>query len=297
MSEQMLEQMSQRPGFIAALDQSGGSTPKALAGYGVPEDSWSSEAEMFALIHQMRVRIMTAPAFTGERVLATILFEQTMDGEVEGAPAPTYLWRERGIVPIVKVDQGLAEEADGVQTMKPMPGLDDLLDRAVGLGVFGTKMRSVVQHASRSGIAAVVGQQLEIGEHISTYGLVPILEPEVSIDAPDKAEAEGMLLDELRAGLDALPAGRQVMLKLSIPTIPDLYRPLVEHDRVMRVVALSGGYSRDEACERLAHDHAMIASFSRALISDLRRDMGQEEFDAALAAAVEQIYAASTEKS
>ncbi|MBW8744064.1 MAG: fructose bisphosphate aldolase [Sphingomonas sp.] len=293
---QMMAQMRDKPGFIAALDQSGGSTPKALAAYGIPEDSYSGDAAMFQLVHEMRVRIITALSFSGGKVLAAILFEKTMDGAAHGQPVPTYLWKERGVVPFLKVDKGLEEEKDGVQLMKPIPGLDDLLARAAGLNLFGTKMRSVVNRASRSGIAAIAEQQFAIGEQIAAHGLVPILEPEVLLKSPDRAAAEDMLLDELKKGLDALPAHRNVMIKLTIPVKPDLYAPLMAHPRVVRVVALSGGYSRDEACAELARNHGMIASFSRALVEDLRHQMNEAEFDAALGAAIDQIYRASTVK-
>lgn len=295
-NDSMLAQMSRKGGFIAALDQSGGSTPKALAQYGVPETAYSGEAAMFAEIHKMRVRIMTAPAFSGDKVIGAILFEGTMDGAVEGQPSPAYLWEKRGIVPFVKVDKGLEAEADGVQLMKPMPKLDELLARAVKLGVFGTKMRSVIARASASGIAAIVEQQFAVAEQIAAHGLMPIIEPEVSIKAPDKAEAERILLAEIERHLAALPAGRKVMLKLTIPTEADLYRGLTEHERVVRVVALSGGYSREDACEKLSHNHGMIASFSRALIDDLKHGMSEAEFDATLGASIEQIYRASTVK-
>ena len=293
---QMMAQMRDKPGFIAALDQSGGSTPKALAAYGIPEDSYSGDAAMFQLVHEMRVRIITAPSFSGGKVLAAILFEKTMDGAAHGQPVPTYLWKERGVVPFLKVDKGLGEEKDGVQLMKPIPGLDALLGRAAGLNIFGTKMRSVVNLASRSGIAAIAEQQFAIGEQIAAHGLVPILEPEVLLNSPDRAAAEDMLLAELKKGLDALPAHRDVMIKLTIPVKPDLYAPLMAHPRVVRVVALSGGYSRDQACAELARNHGMIASFSRALVEDLRHQMNEAEFDAALGVAIDQIYRASTVK-
>ena len=250
-TKQMSDQMTDKGGFIAALDQSGGSTPGALKLYGIPEGSYSGDAEMFALMHAMRVRIMTAPAFTGDKVIAAILFEATMDGEAAGVPVPTYLWKERGIVPFLKMDKGLEAEADGVSLMKPIPGLDALLDRAVGLGIFGTKMRSTINLASESGIAAITKQQFEIAAQISAHGLVPILEPEVLIKSPDKAGAEAILLAELQKGLDALPEGQQVMLKVTIPERADLYAPLIAHPNVTRVVALSGGYSRAEACAKL----------------------------------------------
>ena len=292
----MMAQISGKSGFIAALDQSGGSTPGALRHYGIADDAYSGEAEMFRLVHEMRVRILTAPAFTGEKVIAAILFEGTMDGLADGTPVPTYLWEQRGVVPVLKVDKGLEAEADGVSLLKPIPGLDGLLERASRLGVFGTKMRSVIAHASAPGIAAVVKQQFEIAAQIAQHGLLPIIEPEVSIKSPDKAGAEAMLLAELGKQLDALAPDRKVMLKLTLPETPDTYEPLAKHDRVARVVALSGGYSRDEACARLARNHGMVASFSRALVDDLRRDMTDAEFDATLAKAIDQIFQASTIK-
>lgn len=293
---EMMAQMRDKPGFIAALDQSGGSTPKALAAYGIPESAYSGDAEMFELIHEMRVRIITAPSFNGGKVIASILFEKTMDGLAHGQPVPTYLWKERGVVPFLKVDKGLEAEQDGVQLMKPIPGLDDLLARAAGLGVFGTKMRSVINLASKSGIAAIAEQQFALAEQIAEHGLVPILEPEALLKSPERAAAEDILLAELQKGLDALPPHRHVMLKLSIPVKPDLYAPLIAHPNVVRVVALSGGYSRDEACAELAKNHGMIASFSRALLDDLRHQMSEAEFDAALSLAIDQIYEASTVK-
>ena len=296
MMQRMADQMADKGGFIAALDQSGGSTPGALKLYGIPEDSYSGDAEMFALMHAMRVRIMTAPAFTGDKVIAAILFEATMDGEAEGVPVPTYLWKERGIVPFLKMDKGLEAEADGVSLMKPIPGLDALLDRAVKLGIFGTKMRSTINLPSPTGIAAIAKQQFEIAAQISAHGLVPILEPEVLIKSPDKAGAEAILLAELTKGLDALPEGEQVMLKVTIPEQADLYAPLIAHPNVTRVVALSGGYSRADACARLAKNHGMIASFSRALLGDLRVDQDDATFDATLKTAIDEIYKASTEK-
>lgn len=293
---EMMAQMRDKPGFIAALDQSGGSTPKALAAYGIPESAYSGDAEMFELIHEMRVRIITAPSFNGGKVIASILFEKTMDGAAHGQPVPTYLWKERGVVPFLKVDKGLEEEKDGVQLMKPIPGLDALLDRAAGLGIFGTKMRSVINLASKSGIAAIAEQQFAFAEQIAGHGLIPILEPEALLKSAERAAAEEILFEELKKGLDALPAHRDVMLKLSIPVKPDLYAPLIAHPRVVRVVALSGGYSRDEACAELAKNHGMIASFSRALLDDLRHQMNEAEFDAALCTAIDQIYQASTVK-
>ncbi|MBV9655122.1 MAG: fructose bisphosphate aldolase [Acetobacteraceae bacterium] len=293
---EMTAQITGKPGFVAALDQSGGSTPGALKAYGVPDSAYSGDAEMFKLIHEMRVRIITAPAFTGDKVIASILFEATMDGTVSGEPVPSFLWRERHVVPILKVDKGLDAAKDGVRLMKPIPGLDELLARAAKLGVFGTKMRSVIESASQAGIAAIVAQQFELADQISRHGLVPIVEPEVSIKIPDKAEAESILRTEIGKKLDALPENRQVMLKLTIPTQPDFYEELTHHKRVARVVALSGGYSRDEACERLAHNHGMIASFSRALTEGLTKSMSDAEFNGALAAAIDQIYRASTVK-
>ncbi len=241
-NDKMMAQMSSKPGFIAALDQSGGSTPGALRLYGIPDSEYKGDdTKMFELVHEMRVRIIAAPAFKGDKVIAAILFERTMDSEAKGKPVPTYLWEERGVVPIVKVDKGLESEKDGVSVMKPMPDLDKLLTRATELGVFGTKMRSVINLASKTGIAAIARQQFEFGEQIARHGLTPILEPEISIKSPDKAGAERILLDELTKGLDALPAGRKVMLKLTLPEVPDFYRPLIKDKRVVRVVALSGG--------------------------------------------------------
>ncbi|MDE3174692.1 MAG: fructose bisphosphate aldolase [Pseudomonadota bacterium] len=294
--ELMTAQMSAKDGFIAALDQSGGSTPGALRHYGVPDSAYNGEKEMFAAVHAMRARIMTAPAFTGAKVLAAILFEATMDGEVLGQPTPTYLWKERGVVPILKVDKGLADEKDGVSLLKPMPELGKLLDRAVAKDVYGTKMRSVIHHASPGGIAAIVAQQFDVAEQIAAHGLAPIVEPEVSIKAPDKAACETLLLEAMRARLDALPAKVRVMLKLTLPTTPDLYAGLTKHPRVIRVVALSGGYSRAEACRLLARNHGMVASFSRAFAEDLRFAMSDDEFNAALARSIDEIFRASTVK-
>jgi fructose-bisphosphate aldolase class I len=294
-NDKMMMQISGGGGFIAALDQSGGSTPGALRLYGIPENAYTGDTEMFRLVHQMRVRIMTAPAFTGAKVIGSILFEGTMDGEVHGKPTPTFLWEERGVIPFVKVDKGLDAQKDGVSLMKPMPGLDELLNRAAKLGVFGTKMRSVINLPSKDGIAAVVAQQFKVAAQIAEYGLMPIIEPEVSIKSPDKVGAEAILLAELARHLDALPDGRR-MLKLTIPDVPDLYAPLVKHPRVARVVALSGGYTRAEACKRLAANHGIIASFSRALAEDLRHSMSDSEFEAALAKSIGEIYLASTVK-
>lgn len=292
----MMAQMTGGAGFIAALDQSGGSTPGALAAYGIGKDAYASDDEMYELIHKMRVRIITAPSFTGARVLAAILFEKTMDGQADGVPVPTALWR-RGVVPFLKIDKGLQDEADGVQLMKPIDGLDALLDRAKWLGVFGTKMRSVVKGHSPSGIAAIAEQQFAVGRQIIAKGLMPILEPEVSIKADDRAAIEATLAGELVKGLDTLKGEQRVMLKLSIPAEPDAYAALIGHHRVARVVALSGGFARTEACAHLAHNHGMIASFSRALLADLRDDMDDAAFDAALGAAIDEIYTASTVKS
>jgi len=295
-NDKMMAQISEKGGFIAALDQSGGSTPGALRLYGIPDNAYSGDAEMFRLVHEMRVRIMTAPAFTGAKVIATILFEGTMDGEVQGKPTPAFLWEDRGVVPFVKVDKGLEAEKDGVQVMRPMPELDALLTRAARLGVFGTKMRSVINLASKAGIAAVVAQQFEVAGQIARHGLMPIIEPEVSIKSPDKTGAEAILLAELTRHLEAAPNGPQVMFKLTLPDVPDLYLPLVKHKRVTRVVALSGGYTRAEACRRLAANHGVIASFSRALVEELRHSMSDAEFEAALAKSIDEIYRASTEK-
>ena len=251
---------------------------------------------MFRLVHEMRVRIMTAPAFTGAKVIGAILFEATMNGQAHGKPVPTFLWEDRGVVPFLKIDKGLEAEKDGVSLMKPMPELEPLLTRAVELGIFGTKMRSVINLASKEAVAAVVAQQFEVAEQIARHDLMPIIEPEVSIKSPDKAGAEAILLDQLTRALDALPRDRQVMLKLTIPDVPDFYAALVEHDRVARVVALSGGYKRSDACRRLAANHGMIASFSRALVEDLTHSMSDAEFDAALGRSIDEIYRASTEK-
>jgi fructose-bisphosphate aldolase class I len=264
--------------------------------YGIAESEYSGDAAMYQLVHDMRVRIMSSPAFTGEKVIAAILFERTMDGVAKGKPVPSYLWEDRGVVPIIKVDKGLDDEKDGVSLMKPIPGLDALLARAAKLGVFGTKMRSVINLASRTGVAAIAKQQFELGAQIAAHGLVPIIEPEVSIKSPDKAGAEALLRDELTKGLDALPKDGKVIFKLTIPEVPDFYAPLISDKRVVRVVALSGGYSRAEACKRLAQNHGMIASFSRALAQDLRRSMSDAEFNAALASAIDEIYKASTVK-
>ena len=295
-NDRMMSQMSSKGGFIAALDQSGGSTPGALRLYGIPDSAYSGDAEMFRLVYDMRVRIMTAPAFTGAKVIAAILFEGTMDGQAQGRPVPTFLWEERGVIPFLKVDKGLEKESDGVSLMRPIGGLDTLLARAVELGIFGTKMRSVINLPSRNGIAAIAAQQFDVAAQICRHGLVPIIEPEVSIKSPDKAGAEAILLAELTRHVDALPGDRQVMLKLTLPDVPDLYAPLIKHKRVARVVALSGGYTRADACKRLAGNHGMIASFSRALAEGLTKSMSDAEFNAALAASIDEIYRASTDK-
>ncbi|CUH40939.1 Fructose-bisphosphate aldolase class 1 [Jannaschia seosinensis] len=280
-------------GFIAALDQSGGSTPKALRLYGVSEDAYSSEEEMFDLIHEMRARIVRAPSFTGDKVIGAILFEQTMDRDFEGVPAAQYLWEKKGVVPFLKIDKGLADETDGVQLMKPIAGLDATLERAREKGVFGTKERSVINAANAAGIESAVKQQFEVGAQVLSHDMVPILEPEVTISISDKAEAEEMLRRAILDALDRMPGGSEVMLKLTLPEEDDFYRPLAEHPRVMRVVALSGGYSQDEATERLARNGSMIASFSRALTEGLSADQDDAEFEAKLADTIESIRAAS----
>lgn len=291
MNQEQAQRMTNGKGFIAALDQSGGSTPKALAAYGVAADSYQGEDEMFNLVHQMRTRIITSPAFSKEHILGAILFEQTMDREIEGKKTGDYLWDVKGIVPFLKVDKGLAAEENGVQLMKPMPGLDDLLKRAVERHIFGTKMRSVIKKASREGIKAIVDQQFEIGEKISRAGLVPIIEPEVDIHIADKAEAEAILKEEILKHLEKVE--KPVMLKLSIPSKDNFYEELIQHPKVMRVVALSGGYSRDEANELLARNHGLIASFSRALAEGLSAQQSDAEFNAMMKDSVDRIYAAS----
>jgi fructose-bisphosphate aldolase class I len=292
--QDMTARIAAGQGFIAALDQSGGSTPKALRAYGLADSAWNGEEEMFARIHEMRCRIIRSPAFTGGKVVGAILFEKTMDGAVDGAPVPQALIA-KGVVPFLKIDKGLEEEGRGVQLMKPMPGLDALLDRARALGVYGTKERSVINTADPQGIAAIVAQQFAVGEQVLSHGLMPILEPEYSIKAADRAEGEAVLLAEILKQLDALADG-QVMLKLSLPVKPGAYRALVEHPRVLKVVALSGGYSRQEACAELAKNCGVVASFSRALLDGLRADMDDAEFDAALGEAIDAIHRASTEK-
>ena len=291
--QKQAEQMRSGKGFIAALDQSGGSTPKALKLYGVEEGAWSDDAGMFDLIHQMRARIATAPVFDGKRVVGAILFEKTMDGDFEGKPAATYLWEEKHVVPFLKIDKGLEEEKDGVKMMKPIGGLDELLKRAVAKGIFGTKERSVIDAANPKGIAAIVAQQFDLGAQVLSHGLVPIIEPEVTISIADKAEAEDILLAEILKHLDTVPADKQVMLKLSLPTKANLYKPLIDHPRVMRVVALSGGYSREDANRLLAQNAGMIASFSRGLTEGLSAKQSEAEFNAMLDGAIQSIYDAS----
>ena len=292
-NQAQIDQMTSGAGFIAALDQSGGSTPKALRLYGVEEDAYGSETEMFDLIHAMRARIATAPAFSGDKVVGAILFEMTMDREINGMPTATYMWEERGVVPFLKVDKGLADEENGAQVMKPMPELDALCERAVKAGVFGTKMRSVINAANPEGIAAVVDQQFAVGKQILGHGLMPIIEPEVTISIADKAAAEDILLAEITKQLDTLPEDQKVMLKLTLPETANHYKPLVDHPKVMRVVALSGGYSRDEANDRLSNNTGMIASFSRALTEGLSAQQSDDEFNATIAASIGSIYDAS----
>ena len=289
---EMTAKIERGDGFIAALDQSGGSTPKALKGYGIEEGAWSSDEEMFDLIHQMRARIITSPSFSSGKVIGAILFERTMDGTIEGKPVPQVLI-DKGIVPFIKIDKGLEAEAHGVQMMKPMPDLDALLSRAKGLGVFGTKERSVINLANREGIAAVVRQQFEIARQVLSHGLMPIIEPEVSIKSPERDGADRILLEELLKALDGVAEDQQVMLKLSIPAQAGLFQPLIQHPSVLRVVALSGGFSREDACRELAKNPGMIASFSRALLSDLRAQQSDEEFNRSLGDAIDQIYEAS----
>lgn len=293
MTNDMRTQMGSGTGFIAALDQSGGSTPKALALYGIEESAYSGEQQMYDLVHQMRSRIMTNPAFNGDKVLAAILFEMTMDRDVEGQPTPAYLWDVKRVVPLVKVDLGLADEVDGAQVMKPMPHLDDLCARAAGKGVFGTKMRSVINAANPAGVQAVVDQQFDVALQILGHGLVPIIEPEVNIKSDDKAASEALLRDALLAGLDRVPAGQQVMFKLSLPSANNFYSVFIEDPRVLRVVALSGGYSRDDACDMLTANHGMIASFSRALSEGLSAQQSDADFTATLQATIDEICTAS----
>ena len=293
MNDAQRQQMATGKGFIAALDQSGGSTPKALKLYGLDETAYASEAEMFDEIHRMRTRIITSPAFNGSRILGAILFEMTMDRQVEGVGTAEYLWQSKQVVPFLKVDKGLADEVNGAQVMKPIPDLDALCDRAIGHGVFGTKMRSVIKLADQAGVSAVVDQQFEFGNQILAKGLVPIIEPEVDINSPQKEAAEALLKESLRAQLDGLAGDQQVMLKLTIPTVDDFYADLVAHPRVLRVVALSGGYSREDANARLARNHGIIASFSRALTEGLTAQQSDAEFNATLDATIQGIYEAS----
>ena len=293
MNREQAEKVQSGEGFIAALDQSGGSTPKALKLYGVGEDQYTNDAEMFDRIHEMRTRIITSPSFSGDRIMGAILFEDTMNRQIEGRDTGDYLWSVKNVVPFIKVDKGLAAEENGVQVMKPIPGLDDLLARSVERGMFGTKMRSVIKLADRAGVDTVVDQQFEIGHQILDAGLVPIIEPEVDIHSPQKAEAEDLLKTAIGTHLERLPSDRYVMLKLTLPDEENFYREFVEHPRVLRVVALSGGYSREEANERLARNHGVVASFSRALTEGLHADQSEEEFDATLDKAIRSIYEAS----
>ncbi len=290
--DQMLERVRKGDGFIAALDQSGGSTPKALKGYGIEEGAWADEQEMFGLIHAMRSRIISSPCFTGEKVLGAILFERTMDGTVDGKPVPAALI-EKGVVPFIKIDKGLEDEADGVQLMKPMSELDALLDKARALGVFGTKERSVINAGNAAGIAAIVAQQFEVARQVLAKGMMPILEPEINIKSPTRAECDTLMLGEILKHVGTLEGDRQIMLKLSLPVVPGTYDALVDHPKVLKVVALSGGYARPEACAELAKNRGIIASFSRALLEDLRHQMSDAEFSGSLGSAIDQIHAAS----
>jgi len=290
---EMTAKIKQGDGFIAALDQSGGSTPKALKGYGIEESEYSSDEEMFDLIHKMRSRIITAPCFGSGKVLGAILFERTMDSTVDGKPTPQALI-DQGVVPFIKIDKGLEAEENGVQMMKPMPDLDALLERAKGLGVFGTKERSVINSADEAGIAVLVAQQFQIAKQVLSHGMMPIIEPEVNIKSADRAESDDLLLSAILEELDEIADGQQVMLKLSIPAQPGLFQPLIDHPKVLKVVALSGGFSREEACRELAKNPGMIASFSRALLSDLRAQQSDEEFNRTLGTAIDEIYQAST---
>ena len=293
MNEEQRNAMASGRGFIAALDQSGGSTPKALKLYGIEEDAYDGDEQMFDLIHQMRARLISSPSFTGDKVIATILFEQTMDRTIDGEDSAAFLWKQKHIVPFVKVDQGLSDAENGVQLMKPMTKLDPLLERAVHKGIFGTKMRSFIQEPNEEGIKAIVDQQFDYADKIAGRGLMPIIEPEVSIKSPDKTKADSLLVSALRAKLDELPDGRQVMLKLTLPDEDNLYASLIDHPRVMRVVALSGGYSLTESCAILARNHRLIASFSRALTEGLTANQTDAEFDAKLGSNIDEIYAAS----
>jgi fructose-bisphosphate aldolase class I len=296
MNTDQLEKVKTATGFFAALDQSGGSTPGALAEYGIGRDRYANDAEMFDFVHALRTRVYTSPAFDGDRVIASILFNQTMEREVDGLPTARYLWERKNVVPILKVDLGLADENDGVQLMKPIDTLDEVLAEANKHGMFGTKMRSVIKDASETGIAAIVEQQFGYADRIRAAGLVPILEPEVSITSPHKEQAEALLNDAIHKHVEALPADAMIMVKVSIPTRPGLYADLASDPRVLRVLALSGGYSRDEACALLVHDHAMIASFSRALLEGLTDGQTDEQFNAQLGASIAQIYQASVDK-
>lgn len=294
LQEQQLRKIKTQPGFIAALDQSGGSTPKALLDYGIKQDAWSSEAEMFALVHQMRARIVTSPAFNGDRIFAAILFEGTMDREIEGQPTADYLWNTKRVIPFLKIDKGLADEKDGVQLMKPMPALAALLDKANAKRIFGTKMRSLIKQANAAGINAIVDQQFEVGAQILAAGMMPIIEPEVDIHCPDKAAAEASLKAALLERLNKLPADQSVMLKLTLPERDDLYADLIKHPNVLKVVALSGGYSREEGNNRLRRNHGVVASFSRALVEGLSAQQSDAQFSAMLDAAIQSIYEASS---
>ena len=293
MNDEQRNVMAEGRGFIAALDQSGGSTPKALKLYGISEDAYHNDEQMFNLIHEMRERLMSSPSFSGDRILATILFEQTMDRAINGEDTAAFLWKQKHIVPFVKVDQGLADAENGVQLMKPMTKLDSLLDRAVDKGIFGTKMRSFIQEPNERGIKAIADQQFDYAHKIAERGLMPIIEPEVSIKSPDKPKADGLLVQALKGKLDELPDDGQVMLKLTLPNEDDLYAPLIEHPRVLRVVALSGGYSLAESCAILARNHRLIASFSRALTEGLTIDQTDADFDRKLKSNIDEIYAAS----
>ncbi|NIY72684.1 fructose bisphosphate aldolase [Marivivens donghaensis] len=293
MNTQMADKVSNAGGFIAALDQSGGSTPKALRGYGISDDAYSTEEEMFDLMHAMRARIIKAPAFTGDKVLGAILFEMTMDRDIDGTPTAEYLWNEKQVVPFLKIDKGLMDEENGVQLLKPMAGLDALLARAAAKGIFGTKERSVINAANAEGIKAIVDQQFEVADQVLAAGLMPILEPEITITISDKVEAEAMLKAEILKHLDAMPEDKQVMLKLSLPSTDNVYADLIAHPRVMRVVALSGGYGRDEANDILTRQNGMIASFSRGLAEGISAQQSDEEFNATIATAIDSIYTAS----
>ena len=291
--EQQQRKIRTQPGFLAALDQSGGSTPKALMSYGIKEGAWSNDEQMFALVHQMRARIITSPSFNGDRILGAILFEGTMDRDIVGQPTADFLWNHKRVVPFLKVDKGLADENDGVHLMKPIPDLPALLKKAVAKNIFGTKMRSVINQANAAGIKAVVAQQFEVAAQIIAAGLVPIVEPEVDIHCPDKAKAETLLKESISEKLNSLPANQVVMLKLTLPERDDFYAEFVKHPKVLKVVALSGGYSRDEADKRLARNHGVVASFSRALVEGLSAQQSDAEFDAILDSGIQNIYEAS----